>query len=328
MLFVVDRQQSRLADVHRRSMSMSWLKQRMTALAFISEATVLSLGAPACTSTDDDTTYLNSPAGQLPLGSPCDSDTECKQGRCEQALGSAQSYCTARCSASCPDGTFCNAERPELDECVDPCAFGAILPGFDGTCVDYTYAKCDDVPDRGAHCSDCGCPTGQACFTAISGTECKPSPRDGEPCQLDAHCAEGVCELLNHPDGSQEQICIVPREPGADCLSDRSCASGVCTAGVCSVELGAACDASTPCERCVDHVSPAFCSTGCSDAAGCRIDGWTCVNVQGDGRSCYRACTAQSECAQDFTCSRVGGGLSHGVCMAGEEAARYPFSSP
>ena len=309
------------------------IRERARAGARLGPTLLLALCAGACDGGDPDDGGSagtgSARAGSLPLGSACQDSSECRQGRCERPSGSGSPVCFARCSEGCPEATFCDVRLPDLDRCTDPCEFGVVNPRFVGGCVEGVFTECEALTDRGPHCTACGCPDGEACFRADTGpgTECRTAPRDGEACEVDAQCAEGVCETLTGADGSEQlQVCVVPREAGAECQTDRSCSSGVCVSGSCSVPLGDACDETTPCARCVDHVSPAFCSDTCTDASGCSLEGWTCVNVQGDGRSCYPNCTEQAQCAQDFTCTQVGDGrLPHGVCMAGEEAARFPF---
>jgi hypothetical protein len=196
-----------------------------------------------------------------PAGAECAGDRDCE----------ASLFC---------DGGTCTARPGDGDSCArgTVCAAGLGCDTDGGTCRPLpTGGMPCAFGERGPLCAD-----GFAC---ADGTVCGPLPVAGEPC-AGTECAPGLgCDFT--PEGS---ICIVPREEGGSCESDRSCAAAFhCgPSGTCEADL----PAGSPCT--VGNECAGICGP---DASG----GLSCRDAPDEGDPCVFAddCPASATCAAE-----------------------------
>ena len=164
-----------------------------------------------------------------PVGDPCESNSDCFSGICNEG------ECTRQCSeeAPCPEGYTCH---PDDGICVappvgPPCETDADCDGglcFEGMCT--------------RPCSGESCPDEFVCDDELS--LCLPIPL-GDPCTsaLDCDtgmCIAGLCSRLCDtmtpcpaPFGCDAGLCQLP-DLGATCIVDEDCAGGQCVNGACT----------------------------------------------------------------------------------------------
>ncbi|MDQ3034523.1 MAG: trypsin-like serine protease, partial [Myxococcota bacterium] len=188
--------------------------------------------AELCNGIDEDCDDAIDETGCTEVGQPCDSNSDCVEGACEDVGGA--SVCAVTCFpddpavAPCPSGTFCEATDCGQGRCVS----GTLGTGAEGAeCVAHTdcaSGSCTLVAGAmrcGRQCfPDTGCPGGEVCeLTAAECGACVPAdvamtPRSfGQACTEDVQCESGEC--------APEGFCTTTCRTHADCPADHHCSA-------------------------------------------------------------------------------------------------------
>jgi len=196
--------------------------------------------------------------------------------------------------------------------------------------------RCSDAD--GLMPNDCACDLDEQCFSAwcnrqISPTVCQTKRSSCEVCMLGMDCESGQCLLRNNEfrcalanskmaEGcncevdshcvsgkcnTEDNLCVVLKTLGEDCVEDHDCDSSVCDSGVCTIsDIGEACVFSSDCSTgrcdyvCLEKVgSCAYCNenSDCYSGACKYVNGYT-VCARSDGMmddGCH--CTVGIDCA-------------------------------
>jgi hypothetical protein len=155
------------------------------------------VGANFCSKTD------------LAIGAVCNRDAECRSDHCEGG------HCVCRRDGDCPASQICRTPVTGANRCE---------AGTDGTlaigAVCQQDNQCKSGQCEGDHCvcrSDTDCPTGQSCFTPITGANfCQSTTLGlGAACNRDSQCRSdkcqgGACRCNKDSDCSGSQQCRKP----------------------------------------------------------------------------------------------------------------------
>jgi hypothetical protein len=228
------------------------------------------------------------------VGTPCAGETP----DCEESTQTCRA-CTD--NSTCDDGVFCNG--PEF--CVDYACVGGNAP-----CTDNDRDNlCDEFRDE---CVEC--------FASDDVNACD----DGDPCNGEETCSEGVCFRPDtNPCSLPTPVCVA--EPlGSDAAPD----GGVVDADGGSADGGAAPDATVFVARCICQTD-ADCDDGafCTETDAC-VDG-ACINegnpCEGTGLNCLEGpdecgtCQQDSDCDRDNICEGYEScDLGSGACVRGD----------
>lgn len=197
----------------------------------------------------------------LPLGSICNSHTDCESGNCFAGVcapvcGDAVCEGTELCGAvdsglecnsdcgRCPNGTACASNAVcESDVCNAPICIAAGSVGPGGTCT--TSGACSSGNCVAGFCAgSCGdgvctaVPNAETCYANSCQADCGACP-NGTPCTLDADCASGRCLGL---------VCAAQTFCGDfSCNGGETCSSCAFDCGDCCAPKGNLCLVGSDC---------------------------------------------------------------------------------
>jgi hypothetical protein len=184
--------------------------------------------------------YCTLPAGELPVGAPCQSTLQCASSRC-----SGGGYTCGTClAAPGPPGTACvsAADCRQDSTCIDGVCLRNSLEGEtcddEAPCAQPSYT--DSLPDGRLLCVEGTCTMigklGEPCYTDAAAVElcgylsacgtagtCVPveMAKSGEPCgtfsDVLRSCEVGSCMA---PADGGETVCVPHPGPGEECRSD------------------------------------------------------------------------------------------------------------
>ncbi|WP_375765346.1 hypothetical protein NR798_26910 [Archangium gephyra] len=280
---------------------------------------------------------------------PCDTDTDCPEGRCR--LGG--------CGPICLDDTECGsrqvcaggacAPRPECTQATDcaegfACTEGRCQCGSDAACAANQSCREGRCVTAAACTSAADCPAGQRCEVVqgvcqapcAQATDCAPGV-DPRVASLLYVCRGGDClrQCLNDQLCGAGFVCEAGTCVRAGCTTQADCPSGQyctsATAGRCleyqTCDSTAECGPNTECRA----FTPAACPPGfdcetkiCQELPRCLLDTECSATAYCRDSHCQpgAACTDSSACASGFTCvaSRCvpGGCRGHADCAPGE----------
>ena len=249
------------------------------------------------------------------IGSPCDSNSDCRGGICH-----ADGYCTESCvtAGQCPSGYDCVNGQCQRESGGSSCSACGELPCLaTSSCVgsgslEFCSNACFGPSD---------CPLGFICASAQGGSSmCWPA---GNSCNADGPGAGdtcgsgGVCGLGNVCLGSgSAQTCYQVCQGAWDCPTGESCvetsqpglrycdgtSGGGTSGGDCSCNVDSTCNAECTCDPdCTDtvSVSPCACDVyyGCDEDCACDIE---CICECDEYYGCDAGCDCDSECKGCF----------------------------
>jgi len=240
-----------------------------------------------------------------------------------QCVDDAGAFCSS-CGDIDVDSCFVIHSLPTCNNeacCLKICSIDSYCCEFtwDSLCVGYAYGECPPATET------CGDPVLRPCFVASSLTGCEDEDCCAEVCgNLDASCCEyqwdAICAAIAF------EVCTLPagsQGANGDCLAPhptRGCASGPCSAAVCSV--APECCAAGWDERCV---TIAF--AVCVSPNTCPAEG-SCFSPHNgpgcdDATCCNSVCSFDSSCCTnrwDSECSA----LADNLCVVQEPDWRCP----
>lgn len=256
------------------------------------EGVVAYVCPTACADDDDceeafhcDTDLSECAADLLSGEGPCDQNTDCASGNCNEVTGVCcdSGYC-------CNDNAQCEAFLlqcdPETDSCLAACTLDS---------------DCDALGDY--HCDD---------------GACEPDLLNGEQfCEADTECLSGYCDVISSICCDSGTCCMADGDCGSfacsdtySCIEDCAGDSGLCSDGyycdgsICLPKApnGSTCIESADCQSgYCDTVSGVCCDGGdcCGDATECD-DGNDCtIDLCSAGFQCYTANEANGESCSD-----------------------------
>lgn len=302
------------------------------------------------------------------FGDICAGDEECASGLCsetEVGVVCTQSCDPLRAELGCPPGFFCQNDGG----CSGVCALQTEELGLGAECDasgECSSGYCAAVGEETRRChSPCGdqqamCLAGEVCFAnegscgVCVDAQFVAPPRDqGEPCQVDSDCGDGICL-----DDAGVRFCARACEAAEDCDDAFHCRGSRCIPGALE-EIGGACLENGDCSAgfCAAQGERSWCTGFCESIDDCPL-GFSCSaagdsnictpanGLLGDectiddecisglcalgpvGSVCSRFCGPELACSAGFECQRVGD--AGGVCVRpqGQDSAPGPTEVP
>jgi hypothetical protein len=262
---------------------------------------------------------------QVPDAFPCELDSECESGICNDGFCIAQPACTL--DAACGDLEACRQGRCVPVQCTErnesACGHYRCIAN---TCT----TRCPDNGScqAGATCEDTHCvPCASGCELRRDGVDCTSSaecrshvccqrsnrsacasecPFEATICDEQLGCSAGFC--CAQPGGAarlcQSDPCTLG-ELGDACSTDEYCASHYCVDGRCARrarELGELCESHADCK------SGACCATSSTTVKLCRTEclpltGDFCTSAGGERACSAGYCDTSTNFAPDGYCS-------------------------
>jgi len=282
-------------------------------------------------------------SGALPGGALCVVDDDCASGICGPSAS-----CTQCGNGLCESGESCLANSTA--SCQADCGACENGKGCTGASEDCASGSCNELltceakRENGSACLlDSACASG-VCNFAIC--VARNSLADLVPCSQDAACQSGFCSQDQVCSSCGNGSCVLPElcgdsnsglecnrdcglcGNGTPCLSNSTCASGVCNLGVCVARNSL--PALTPCSQDVacrsgDCGALGTCVARCGDGF---CDGGELCGDENAGLECTRDCNrcgTGTPCLSNSTCAS--GICNYGFCISGCQANGVPCTT-
>lgn len=230
--------------------------------------------------------------GDCADGDACNGDEACVAGEC---VGGTPMDCADEiaCSIDRCVGGAC-VHEPDNGMCVAP-----LTCTVDRGCVD---AACTETPCRLVG-PQCGCPTGEGCYSTGDERLCAPAGTSAEG----TRCDDDICQpgnvCVNLADAGDPETTLCKRF----CETDADCTGGA--GSLCLSTLGMGDEM-----ICTNHCDPAL-RTGCAPGTGCgffrdeTMRSLTDCSLAGTGTQ-EDPCSDDADCASGFACIEVRTGVS------------------
>jgi hypothetical protein len=195
-------------------------------------------------------------ASQRAIGDGCSKDDQCASGKCQQ------DECTCKADSDCADGASCYKPIGKPSYCA------STSKALGTSCQKDSECRSDKCEKDVCVCrTDSDCPTGQACYTPITGqNHCEATSKAvGATCGKDSECRSGKCEkdvcvCRADSDCPAGQACYTPitgqnhceatsKAVGATCGKDSECKSGKCEKDKCVCDKDSDCPVGKNCKR-------------------------------------------------------------------------------